>query len=294
MPLCSYGAACTRKDCIYRHDRTKMSEDKSDRVCLPHLAGTCPYGQRCRNVHLNDDESAAMRLKFKSKPCVYGASCKTASCLFLHPWEQAEQAMEAMALNSHKIENLTDFGGHAQSVAREASISGAQTVVAPSPAVPMPPHWAARCADMSPQVVVMPQELWVDSTARDASAFEVADPLERAALVARQGQLSDQVIDLHFQSANTFSTVLDALLLERLTKLGPIWIVTGALAPGTRPPGAEGSHRSDPTTLPRQAPATTCPPNPTRRQGAFSSTQYRNGCRRAKAVGSSPSRRPKT
>jgi len=95
MPLCAYGAACTRKDCIYRHpNKTKATKKKgqqiavakSEQVCLPYLAGACPYGKYCRDLHPEDpEEIERITATFRGRRCRFGADCRTPGCLYEHP-----------------------------------------------------------------------------------------------------------------------------------------------------------------------------------------------------------------
>ena len=84
MPMCSYGAACNRKGCIYRHppappkpaannngggaataaSTARASPSEPEEVCKPFLAGKCHYGNRCYNYHPPEKEADAMRRKY--------------------------------------------------------------------------------------------------------------------------------------------------------------------------------------------------------------------------------------
>ena len=76
--------------------------------------------------------------------------------------------------------------------------------------------------------VKIPQDLWNPHENRDASAFYIADPLERYYTVANAIAVPrSDVIDLHFQSLQTFATVLDVILPEKLETQPRVWIVTG-------------------------------------------------------------------
>jgi len=76
--------------------------------------------------------------------------------------------------------------------------------------------------------VKIPQDLWNPHENRDATAFYIADPLERYYAVTNAITVPrNDVIDLHFQSLQTFGTVLDAVLPEKLQSLAQVWIVTG-------------------------------------------------------------------
>lgn len=75
--------------------------------------------------------------------------------------------------------------------------------------------------------VPIPQDLWNPHENRDASAFYIADPLERYYTVTAAVPHRNDVIDLHFQSLQTFAAVLDVVLPEKLQQLRSVWIVTG-------------------------------------------------------------------
>jgi hypothetical protein len=87
LPLCTYGAACTRKGCIYRHPSkaAAAAATKSDEVCKPFLAGMCGFGHRCHNRHPSEAEVEALRRHYASFPCRFGDECRSQGCLFWHP-----------------------------------------------------------------------------------------------------------------------------------------------------------------------------------------------------------------
>jgi hypothetical protein len=95
MPLCDYGAACTRKGCVYRHPPKTAAPPEAEEVCKPFLAGTCQFGQRCRNFHPPPDEVGAWRRKYATTACRYGEDCRNQSCLFWHPWSALDTAASA-------------------------------------------------------------------------------------------------------------------------------------------------------------------------------------------------------
>ena len=108
METCFYGAACTRKDCIYRHDKdnnnnnnsknpkakTKSSSsdqqqqnsNRSTEPCMAFLAGVCNLpGETCRKRHpSSQQERDNLIAHFARIPCRYGSHCKTNSCLYRH------------------------------------------------------------------------------------------------------------------------------------------------------------------------------------------------------------------
>ena len=97
VPKCAYGSACNRKGCAFRHPAAGTAfesyyEDPKSKICLPFLAGLCTYGHKCMNRHPGDEESEAVKAKYKLKECSYGDSCQTEGCLYFHPYEAAQSA----------------------------------------------------------------------------------------------------------------------------------------------------------------------------------------------------------
>lgn len=84
MPVCKYGHACTRRDCIYRHPKSVPSETEN-RVCMAYLAGSCSFGSRCYHYHPPDDEAEKMVQKYSRIQCRYGTECLSDTCLYAHP-----------------------------------------------------------------------------------------------------------------------------------------------------------------------------------------------------------------
>mmetsp|Transcript_6662 Transcript_6662/g.19499 ORF Transcript_6662/g.19499 Transcript_6662/m.19499 type:complete len:926 (-) Transcript_6662:3342-6119(-) len=72
----------------------------------------------------------------------------------------------------------------------------------------------------------IPTDLWNPHESRDASAFYIADPIERYNTVSASIKRTD-VVDLHFQSTKTFSVVLSKILPDKLTRHKQVWVVTG-------------------------------------------------------------------
>mmetsp|Transcript_46762 Transcript_46762/g.122804 ORF Transcript_46762/g.122804 Transcript_46762/m.122804 type:complete len:456 (-) Transcript_46762:389-1756(-) len=85
MPLCTYGAGCTRKGCIYRHPPKAKAAADPEEVCKPFLAGACQFGARCRNFHPPSDEAESWRRKYAAIPCRFAEDCQNLNCLYWHP-----------------------------------------------------------------------------------------------------------------------------------------------------------------------------------------------------------------
>ncbi len=97
MPLCRFGPACTRSDCIYRHPKksalpTKRAEGP---VCVPFLQGKCVYGSSCYRSHPDAKTVESILSSYRLKPCRFGRTCQTQDCLFQHPAKTAEETFEA-------------------------------------------------------------------------------------------------------------------------------------------------------------------------------------------------------
>ena len=95
MPLCQYGAACTRRDCVYRHETRGSEVKKTAKVCMAFLSGSCQFGRTCFNRHPPPDECATLRAKYRLRACTFGAQCRTAGCLYRHPWDNAADALRS-------------------------------------------------------------------------------------------------------------------------------------------------------------------------------------------------------
>ena len=98
MPMCTYGVACTRPGCIYRHPPKKAEpapaasqrEQPTD-LCLQWVAGTCTFGDGCTKLHPKDGtpeaaEAERIRKRYAGTWCRWGDDCRTRGCLYLHSW----------------------------------------------------------------------------------------------------------------------------------------------------------------------------------------------------------------
>ena len=104
MPLCDYGSACTRRDCVYRHPPRAAPVIKCDQVCKPFLAGVCQFGERCTYQHPSAADAHALRRRYKSTACTWGNDCHSRACLFSHPKDALLRCVE--------VEDAVDGGAH--------------------------------------------------------------------------------------------------------------------------------------------------------------------------------------
>lgn len=241
MPLCTYGAACARKDCIFRHAAPKKAAAEGagapppaepQSVCMAHVAGACSFGRRCRNAHPPEEELEAIRRSCALRRCLYGDGCTNGLCLFLHPADAAdaaerasERALERLALREPSEPLHAEVVEPVDNLLPERARPA--VAIAPAPA-PLPLH--ARAAGGVGGVgadVRLPDRLWIDAALRDAGAFHEREPLRRFALVNACHGLPG-VLDLHFQSAASAPAVLDATLDAAVAAHGEAWVLTGS------------------------------------------------------------------
>lgn len=86
MEACFFGAGCTRKDCIFRHDKSALaSNPQSEEPCMAYLAGYCAFNAKsCRKRHPPPAEAERLRQKYSQIRCRYGNECQTDGCLYRH------------------------------------------------------------------------------------------------------------------------------------------------------------------------------------------------------------------
>ena len=226
MPVCKYGQACNRKDCVFRHPAKsavakfeESSESVNDQeVCLPYLASVCAFGERCFYHHPSPSEAEKIRKQLESKWCRFGASCKTNGCLFKHPPQGSCSS--------------SDSSPHSPITTPKR----VPTVVATGPVYRAS---TAPAATPSFETVPIPKGVYLSyDDALATQAILIKDPIERFGLVNQQQSAAPEdcfVLDLHFQSCKTVLTVLDQVLpqcIEYLeSPLGQsknIWLVTGS------------------------------------------------------------------
>jgi pentatricopeptide repeat protein len=62
-----------------------MAVEKTDKLCLAYVAGSCSYGDRCFKVHPPDGEVMRILEAYGSQVCRFGDGCRTNGCLYYHP-----------------------------------------------------------------------------------------------------------------------------------------------------------------------------------------------------------------
>jgi len=220
VPECRYGAACTRRDCIFRHPPKKEKQatpqqEKSDKVCFAYVAGRCAFGKFCHDRHPDEASCATIRDRYNKIDCQWGRICRTDGCLYRHPSD--EPVGPVMPIVPARPQPAVYAAG--------PTIVQNQTQVD-----------AVRAKATAGRIEVLPIPKAISQAAdlRDTSAFDISDPLDRfAAVNARNtGTQSAALLDLHFQSVQTVGPVLDDVLPERLKMFqqGGVWLVTGALS----------------------------------------------------------------
>lgn len=99
VPECRFGAACTRKGCVYRHPpkparkevtpgAEQSGQKKSERVCFAFVAGRCAFGRYCYDRHPDAPSCQTIRDKYAQIACQWGKGCRTEGCLYSHPSDE--------------------------------------------------------------------------------------------------------------------------------------------------------------------------------------------------------------
>jgi hypothetical protein len=198
-------------------------------VCRHLLTGGC-YRADCTFSHDIENHTCVFWMK---------SQCAKVECRFWHgfseslleqmpeeyrtlqneddDWEDDDDDYDPpvqIPTSQHSFVNIASQGYHQQ-----------QSYHDPHPAPPRSRPW-------KPPTVPIPQQLWQPQ--RDPSAFGIADPLERYYAVSaawKERVMTNYVLDLHYQSLQTFPVVLETLLPEQLRAAAAdddgVWIITG-------------------------------------------------------------------
>ena len=112
MPMCDYGAACTRKGCVYRHppkaarSGAAAANASAALVCKPFLSGRCQYGLSCFNRHPPEDEAEAQKKMQEAIASLSGTGDESGD-----PAKQEEAMkgfMDAMAQGQKGMQEMMD------------------------------------------------------------------------------------------------------------------------------------------------------------------------------------------
>lgn len=227
-PVCRHllGDGCYRADCQYSHDVL-------GHTCIFWLHGRCGKGESCRFLHgFNDkvlEEIPAYEAQqgdeaYAAYEPAYGQgySGDTYGASFLANGGAASWGpLSSLEQNSgySTVTAAPRSGPPLSSFANIAS-RGCQTNLSFASAGQVPSANAP-----APSTVKIPQDLWTAHEHRDASAFYIADPLQRYHQVSSNAR--KDVIDLHFQSTKSMPDVLAEVLPAKLQTMDQVWIITG-------------------------------------------------------------------
>eukprot|EP00929_Paragymnodinium_shiwhaense_P106252 TRINITY_DN7149_c0_g1_i1.p1 TRINITY_DN7149_c0_g1~~TRINITY_DN7149_c0_g1_i1.p1 ORF type:complete len:1019 (-),score=170.08 TRINITY_DN7149_c0_g1_i1:149-3205(-) len=236
VPNCRYGVACTRADCVFKHPPKPKKGDKvdlpkSDKVCFAFVAGKCVFGKQCHDKHPDEASCGTIRARYASIDCQWGRDCRSEGCLYRHPSD--EVVGPALKLEPQSQQPAVYARGPVIASATPGGDAGTDAM--------------RKAPSASPGSVPIPKAISQAADLRDASAFEISDPLDRfLAVNARNtGTQSAALLDLHFQTLQTFGPVLDEALAERI-KMCPqgVWILAsgaGSTRPQMRAGGVDSS-----------------------------------------------------
>ncbi|CAE7192894.1 unnamed protein product [Symbiodinium natans] len=92
VPDCRYGAACTRRDCVFKHPpkpaKSARPVEKSDKVCFAFVAGKCAFGRQCHDKHPDEASCQSIKERYGKIDCQWGRGCRTDGCLYRHPSDE--------------------------------------------------------------------------------------------------------------------------------------------------------------------------------------------------------------
>eukprot|EP00928_Gymnodinium_smaydae_P036627 TRINITY_DN25571_c0_g3_i1.p1 TRINITY_DN25571_c0_g3~~TRINITY_DN25571_c0_g3_i1.p1 ORF type:complete len:1052 (+),score=237.55 TRINITY_DN25571_c0_g3_i1:96-3158(+) len=228
VPDCRYGAACTRRDCVFRHPpRPKhgaaapasSQTNKSDKVCFSFIAGRCAFGRQCRDQHPDAEACRSIQERYARMDCQWGRGCRTEGCLYKHPMDEPM----GPALAAAPVRQQPAVFAEGPKIGAGGAAEEARKAAAAAPAQVLLPKAIAQATDL-----------------RDLGAFYIADPLDRfLAVNARNtGTQSAALLDLHFQSAQTVGPLLEEVLPERLRMFPDgVWVIFGT------PKSAQEQHQ---------------------------------------------------
>jgi len=234
-PVCRHllSDGCYRRDCQFSHDI-------DTHTCLFWMKGRCGKGDSCRFLH--------------------GFATKVVSQVLLE--QQHQQQQQAQQSSTSAVDYPGTFGENqpypGSTVAGSAGWGNVSTATttqqqpssfsfanvasqnyhqsssfandrAPTSSAASLTSSTTSLNMASSRTVRIPQDLWTPHDHRDASAFQIPDPMERYQYVMSCARCRPDVVDLHFQSTKTFATVLSTVLPEKLYHDGleQVWIVTG-------------------------------------------------------------------
>ena len=253
-PICRHMLqnGCYRSDCQFSHD-------VNGSTCMFWLRGRCGKGPSCRFLHgfnpqlLEGISLPPMQQQQQQQQQIYPrhsiSSDNTGSISSSSNQQMTQHAVfpdirggASSSLPTQVSPSIVSLGGatvwgnNSGDVKRKGAVSSFANVASrgySSSSAQFTDDSTARRSQPStyhkPKKVDIPQELWSAHENRDASAFYIADPLERYRVVSEQSAASrrDNVLDLHFQSSKTFSVVLTEVLPVKLERNDKVWIVTG-------------------------------------------------------------------
>lgn len=178
---------------------------------MAYLAGICTYGSRCHDQHPSDPEEVQRLInsypltlpsmpasmshttfefnRFRTRACRYGAACQTEGCLYAHPTvvrtlPMPKPAMSAAASEFRPGSSTPHQLNSTPAPSKQPPIQ--RPVKQPTATVPPPPtpvYYSSSATSSrsaaTPQSERIPASLWRMDVSRDASAFDIPDPIER-------------------------------------------------------------------------------------------------------------------
>ena len=155
IPDCRYGAACTRRDCVYKHPPKPAKSaarpiEKSDKICFAFVAGKCAFGRQCHDKHPDEASCQTIKERYSKIDCQWGRGCRTDGCLYRHPSDEIigpalkletkpQPAVYAKGYNGHKVD------------AKAPSVPPAAEASSPGPPGVREREEQGQCAPQAPE-----------------------------------------------------------------------------------------------------------------------------------------------
>lgn len=231
IPECRYGAACTRKGCVYSHpkkDKKKLVEvPNPDKVCFPYVAGVCRFGRKCQDFHPGKEECQTIAAKYSSIPCKFGEDCWMEGCLYAHPVVYDVKAPVWGQSEDHSVRQPNGLGIPVRQP--KAQPAGPPTVQATGPLF--------ATDELSGQVKYKPAAAIQSTSAQIATEMRNRNATRDTMVSGSNAQSHEDgnrkspggtnVFDLRGQSTQIIEPYLDEFLSRRLAKHPEgVWVIT--------------------------------------------------------------------
>eukprot|EP00797_Seminavis_robusta_P028373 Sro54_g031990.2 (335) ;mRNA; r:104936-105940 len=231
-PVCRHllHSGCYRSDCQFSHDL-------EGHTCVFWVRGRCTKKSACSFLHGYNDkwlvqleeqqQQAAAEMEQQQYHHQQQEYAAAAAPYYPHDGSSWEQQQQQTTEATGSFANIASQGYNDQTCFQQQQQQ--------QRSLQQDYYEETKFSVGAVPTIRIPQDVWNPHERRDASAFHIADPMERYREVSRIHQETGHtprtdVIDLHFQSTKTYAAVLEHVLPEKLAESrnnNGVWIVTG-------------------------------------------------------------------